>query len=59
MSTDDKAHRYDIKDVLEMEMRLLEALDYYLVIYHPYRPLVQLLQDAGLTDITPCTWCNL
>jgi cyclin C len=56
MSTDDKAHRYDIKDVLEMEMRLLEALDYYLVIYHPYRPLVQLLQDAGLTDITPCTW---
>ncbi|KAH8933215.1 hypothetical protein BDL97_18G018300 [Sphagnum fallax] len=52
----DKAHRYDIKDVLEMEMRLLEALDYYLVIYHPYRPLVQLLQDAGLTDITPCTW---
>jgi cyclin C len=59
MSTDDKAHRYDIKDVLEMEMRLLEALDYYLVIYHPYRPLVQLLQDASLTDITPCTWCNL
>jgi cyclin C len=40
-AADDKAHRYDIKDVLEMEMRLLEALDYYLVIYHPYRPLIQ------------------
>lgn len=40
-AADDKAHRYEIKDVLEMEMRLLEALDYYLVIYHPYRPLIQ------------------
>lgn len=39
--TDDKAHKYEIKDVLEMEMRLLEGLDYYLVIYHPYRPLIQ------------------
>jgi len=53
---DDKAHRYDIKDVLEMEMRLLEALDYYLVIYHPYRPLIQLLQDGNLTDFTSYTW---
>jgi hypothetical protein len=24
-----------------MEMKLLEALDYYLVVYHPYRPLLQ------------------
>jgi hypothetical protein len=22
-------------------MKLLEALDYYLVVYHPYRPLLQ------------------
>ncbi|XP_024362788.1 cyclin-C1-1 isoform X3 [Physcomitrium patens] len=54
---DEKAHRYDVKDILEMEMRLLEALDYYLVIYHPYRPLIQLLQDGNMpTDMTQFTW---
>ncbi|KAJ7563754.1 hypothetical protein O6H91_03G124800 [Diphasiastrum complanatum] len=56
---DEKVFRYEIKDVLEMEMRLLEALDYYLVIYHPYRPLVQyfpticraLVNDSYGTDL--------
>ncbi|GLJ49182.1 hypothetical protein SUGI_1037780 [Cryptomeria japonica] len=52
----DIKHRYDWKDVLEMEMKLLEALDYYLIIYHPYRPLVQFLQDAGLNDLTSMAW---
>jgi cyclin C len=55
-SNEDKAYRYDIKDILEMEMRLLEALDYYLVIYHPYRPLIQLLQDGNMTEMTVFTW---
>ncbi|XP_009372218.2 cyclin-C1-2 [Pyrus x bretschneideri] len=55
--TDDK-YRYEIKDILEMEMKILEALNYYLVVYHPYRSLSQLLQDAGLSDIsmTQLTW---
>jgi len=45
-------HRYEIKDMLEMEMKLLEALDYYLVIYHPYRPLIQaLVNDTYRTDL--------
>ncbi|ONM56181.1 cyclin12 [Zea mays] len=39
-----------------MEMKLLEALDYYLVVFHPYRPLLQLLQDAGITDLTQFAW---
>nr|CAB3479023.1 unnamed protein product [Digitaria exilis] len=52
---DDK-YRFEIKDILEMEMKLLEALDYYLVVFHPYRPLLQLLQDAGITDLTQCAW---
>ncbi|GAB4830287.1 Cyclin-C1-2 [Ancistrocladus abbreviatus] len=47
--TDDK-HRYETKDILEMEMKILEALDYYLVVFHPYRSLMQLLQDAGMGD---------
>ncbi|XP_040991697.1 cyclin-C1-2-like isoform X2 [Juglans microcarpa x Juglans regia] len=50
--------RYEIKDILEMEMKILEALNYYLVVFHPYRALSQLLQDAGLNDInmTQLTW---
>jgi cyclin C len=38
--SDDK-HRYEIKDILEMEMKILEALNYYLVVFHPYRSLPQ------------------
>lgn len=52
----DERHKYEIKDILEMEMKLLEALDYYLVVYHPYRPLSQLLQDAGLPDLNHFAW---
>ncbi|KAK7256106.1 hypothetical protein RIF29_29540 [Crotalaria pallida] len=54
---DDK-YRYEIKDILEMEMKILEALNYYLVVFHPYRSLSQLLQDAGLNDLsmTQLTW---
>ena len=38
--SDDK-HKYEIKHILEMEMKILEALDYYLVVFHPYRALSQ------------------
>ncbi|XP_010274067.1 PREDICTED: cyclin-C1-1-like [Nelumbo nucifera] len=55
INTDEK-YRYEIKDLLEMEMKVLEALDYYLVVYHPYRALSQLLQDAGMTDMTHLSW---
>ncbi|KAJ7961603.1 Cyclin family protein [Quillaja saponaria] len=54
----DEKYRYEIKDILEMEMKVLEALNYYLVVFHPYRSLSQLLQDAGLNDmsLTQLTW---
>ncbi|XP_023532063.1 cyclin-C1-1-like isoform X1 [Cucurbita pepo subsp. pepo] len=57
IQSDDK-HKYEIKHILEMEMKILEALDYYLVVFHPYRALSQLLPDAGLNDIsmTQLTW---
>ncbi|KDO65991.1 hypothetical protein CISIN_1g024567mg [Citrus sinensis] len=47
----DEKYRYEVKDILEMEMKILEALNYYLVVFHPYRSLVQFLQDAGMNDI--------
>ncbi|XP_057509269.1 cyclin-C1-2-like isoform X3 [Actinidia eriantha] len=50
----DEKYRYEIKDILEMEMKILEALNYYLVVFHPYRSLSQLLQDAGMNDTQIC-----
>ncbi|MCL7051227.1 hypothetical protein MKW94_008454, partial [Papaver nudicaule] len=52
----DEKYRFEIKDILEMEMKILEALDYYLVVYHPYRPLSLLLEDAEMTDMTHLSW---
>ncbi|XAR58756.1 hypothetical protein NMG60_11014285 [Bertholletia excelsa] len=54
--TTDEKYRLEIKDILEMEMKVLEALDYYLVVFHPYRALSQLLQDAGMNDATQICW---
>ncbi|CAN4101332.1 unnamed protein product [Withania somnifera] len=52
----DEKYKYEIKDILDMEMKVLEALNYYLVVYHPYRSLSQFLQDAGMNDATQLTW---
>ncbi|XP_021720113.1 cyclin-C1-1-like isoform X2 [Chenopodium quinoa] len=53
---EDIRYRFDIKDILEMEMKILEALNYYLVVFHPYRSLTQFLQDAGMMDLMQFTW---
>nr|VDC92282.1 unnamed protein product [Brassica rapa] len=54
----DEKFRYEIKDILEMEMKVLEALNFYLVVFHPYRSLPEYLQDSGLNDtsMTHLTW---
>ncbi|KAL3725084.1 hypothetical protein ACJRO7_030146 [Eucalyptus globulus] len=52
----DEKYRYEVKDILEMEMKILEALNYYLVVFHPYHSLTHLLQDAGMEDMTQFTW---
>ncbi|KAK6163697.1 hypothetical protein DH2020_000581 [Rehmannia glutinosa] len=52
----DERYRFEIKEILEMEMKILEALNYYLVVFHPYRALSQMLQDAGMNDATQLTW---
>ncbi|XP_039156597.1 cyclin-C1-2 isoform X2 [Eucalyptus grandis] len=52
----DEKYRYEVKDILEMEMKILEALNYYLVVFHPYRSLTHLLQDAGMEEMTQFTW---
>ncbi|XP_024975076.1 cyclin-C1-2-like isoform X1 [Cynara cardunculus var. scolymus] len=52
----DEKYRCEIKEILEMEMKILEALNYYLVVFHPYRALSQLVQDAGMSEATQLTW---
>ncbi|KAG2442738.1 hypothetical protein HXX76_002820 [Chlamydomonas incerta] len=43
---------YDVKDLLDMEMVLLEDLDFNLIVFSPYRDLVTYLADSGVE--TPC-----
>ncbi|CAI5486103.1 unnamed protein product [Closterium sp. Naga37s-1] len=38
---------YEVKDILAMEMRLLQALSFNLIVFHPYRPLSTYLEDVG------------
>ncbi|KAL0436189.1 UNVERIFIED_CONTAM: Cyclin-C1-2 [Sesamum radiatum] len=52
----DEKYRFEVRDILEMEMKILEALNYYLVVFHPYQALPQLLQDAGMNDAMLVTW---
>ncbi|KVI12292.1 Cyclin C [Cynara cardunculus var. scolymus] len=48
----DEKYRYEIKEILEMEMKILEALNYYLVVFHPYRGLSQgLINDSYRMDL--------
>ncbi|KAK9726600.1 hypothetical protein RND81_05G226200 [Saponaria officinalis] len=53
---EDIRYRFEIKDILEMEMKILEALNYYLIVFHPYRSLTQFLEDAGMMDLMQFTW---
>ncbi|CAI5494312.1 unnamed protein product [Closterium sp. Naga37s-1] len=38
---------YEVKDILAMEMRLLQALSFNLIVFHPYRPLTTYLDDVS------------
>ncbi|XP_064614892.1 cyclin-C-like [Liolophura sinensis] len=48
---------YRIQNVLECEFYLLEMMDCCLVLYHPYRPLLQYVADLGGDDsLLPHAW---
>lgn len=48
---------YRTNHILECEFYLLENLDCCLIVYQPYRPLLQLVQDIGQEDqLLPLTW---
>lgn len=39
---------YESTHIAEFEFYLLEEMDFYMILYHPYRPLSQYLTDLGL-----------
>ena len=45
-----KGFKYTQEDIVECEFYLLEELDCYLIVYHPYRPLIQFAQDAQVPE---------
>ncbi|GAB6019832.1 hypothetical protein CHUAL_001372 [Chamberlinius hualienensis] len=48
---------YRMQNILECEFYLLEMMDCCLVLYLPYRPLLQYVQDMGLEDsLLPISW---
>lgn len=48
---------YRINQILECEFYLMEIMDCCLVLYHPYRPMVQFIQDWPNKDtILPTAW---
>uniref|UniRef100_A0A8C6KTH0 Cyclin-C n=1 Tax=Nothobranchius furzeri TaxID=105023 RepID=A0A8C6KTH0_NOTFU len=50
-----KEFPYRMNHILECEFYLLELMDCCLIVYHPYRPLLQYVQDMGQEDIVSCS----
>jgi len=58
MKIQEKGWPYTLNDILECEFYVLEALDYYLIIYHPYRSLQEYIADIKLErEIAEVAWC--
>lgn len=51
-----KDYQYTERDILECELYLLEDLDCYLIVYHPYRPLTQYLHDLNAPHLLQTAW---
>lgn len=52
----DHAYPYTVAHVYDYEFKLIAALDFDLIIYHPYRPMVQYCSDASMTDLLSSAW---
>jgi cyclin-C len=52
----DHAYPYTISHVYDYEFKLIAALDFDLIIFHPYRPMVQYCTDAQLTELLATAW---
>lgn len=47
---------YTVSHVHDYEFKIIAALDFDLIIFHPYRPMMQYASDAGFTDLLATAW---
>lgn len=54
--TGDHQYPYTVSHVYDYEFKMIAALEFDLIIFHPYRPMVQYCADAHLTDLLATAW---
>lgn len=54
--TGDHQYPYLVDHVYDYEFKMISALDFDLIIFHPYRPMVQYCADANITDLLSTAW---
>lgn len=52
----DHSFPYAVSHVYDYEFKLIASLDFDLIIFHPYRPMVQYCTEAQLTDLLAKAW---
>jgi len=52
----DKNYPYDVNLILECEFYMLEELNFHLIVYHPYRPLIHFLSALSMHDLLEYSW---
>ncbi|KAI0559154.1 Cyclin [Gracilaria domingensis] len=52
----DHAYPYTVAHVYDYEFKLIAALEFDLIIYHPYRPMIQYCADASFHDLVTAAW---
>lgn len=52
----DHSYPYTVAHVFDYEFKVIAALEFDLIIYHPYRPMLQYCADASMTDLLSAAW---
>ena len=52
----DHKYPYTIAHIYDYEFKMIAALEFDLIIYHPYRPMVQYCSDGNLADLLTSAW---
>ena len=52
----DHPYPYSVSHVYDYEFKMIAALEFDLIIFHPYRPMLQYCADAKMTDLLATAW---
>lgn len=56
MYSGDHLYPYTVHHIYDYEFKMIAALDFDLIIYHPYRPMAQYCSDSKMTDLLSSAW---